>query len=84
MRYFVYFVVVVSFLDTFSQLISPYARDLGAGSLLMGLIVGVLALTTANQLFWIRFLQGIGGGLLIPAVFAFLGIVPARAGKEGP
>lgn len=112
--FFVYAIVMISFLDTFSQLpiISPYAQDLGAGSLMMGLIVGMYSfsnmignigagqwidrigrkkilifgmliaafsllfyafVTNPMQLLSVRFVHGIGGGLMIPAVFAYLG-----------
>lgn len=43
MIYFVYFIIMISFIDTFSQLpiISPYALSLGATPLLIGLVVGM-------------------------------------------
>lgn len=43
MIYFIYFVILVSFIDTFVQLpiISPYALSLGATSLLIGITVGI-------------------------------------------
>lgn len=43
MVYFIYFVILVSFIDTFSQLpiISPYAQGLGATPLLIGIVVGI-------------------------------------------
>ncbi|MBY7144994.1 MFS transporter [Virgibacillus sp. NKC19-3] len=109
-----YFIIVVSFLDTFIQLpiITPYALDLGASHFLAGAIVAVYSLTnmignifgghwidlfgrkkilligmlggavilffypfaqTGGQLFMIRFLHGVAGGLLIPAAFAYVG-----------
>lgn len=114
MVYFIHALIIVSFLDTFSQLpiIAPYAQELGGTSLVIGLVVGMYSLSnmignvlagpwidrfgrkrimlwgmgiagvslfiysvviTATQLLWVRFLHGIGGGLLIPAVFAYLG-----------
>lgn len=114
MVYFLYIIIVIAFLDTFSQLpiIAPFAQSLGATSLLIGLIVGMYSLanmggniiagqwidkfgrkkilviglfsvsicligyafvTTPQQLLLVRFLHGIGGGLLVPAAFAFLG-----------
>lgn len=113
MIFFVLFIIVVSFLDTFVQLpiISPYAQSLGAGAFIIGIIVGMYSLsnmfgnvlaghyidnigrkkimiigmliaglslfiyaivTSAQQLLLIRFIHGIGGGLLIPAAFAYL------------
>src|SRR5690625_596782 len=109
-----YFIIIVSFLDTFIQLpiITPYALDLGASHLLAGSIVVVYSLTnmvgnifgghwidrygrkrmlfagmffvafillfyplaqTGSQLFLIRFLHGLAGGVLIPAAFAYVG-----------
>lgn len=109
-----YFIIVVSFLDTFIQLpiITPYALDLGASHLLTGGIVAIYSLTnmvgnifgghwidqygrkkmlftgmaavavilvfyplaqTGWQLFFIRFLHGLAGGVLIPAAFAYVG-----------
>lgn len=43
MIYFIYFIIMVAFIDTFSQLpiISPYAQGLGATPLLIGLAVGM-------------------------------------------
>lgn len=114
MIYFIYIIIVIAFLDTFSQLpiIGPFAQDLGATSIFIGLIIGVYSLTnlvgnlvagiwidkfgrkkilisgmlfvsvcligytfvnTPQQLLVIRMLHGIGGGLLVPAAFAFLG-----------
>jgi MFS transporter, DHA1 family, multidrug resistance protein len=113
MLYFIYFVIVIAFLDTFSQLpiIAPFAQSLGASNFLIGLIIGMYSLsnmggniiagqwidmfgrkkilmiglffvsfcllgytfvTTSEQLLFIRFIHGIGGGLLVPAAFAFL------------
>lgn len=113
MIYFIYLIIVISFLDTFAQLpiIAPFSQSLGANSLLTGLIIGMYSLTnmggniiagqwidafgrkkiliigmlfvsiclfsytfvkTAEQLLLIRFFHGIGGGLLVPAAFAFL------------
>lgn len=109
-----YFIIIVSFLDTFIQLpiITPYAMDLGASHVLAGGIVAVYSLTnmvgnifgghwidqfgrkkmlftgmasvavilvfyplaqTGWQLFFIRFLHGLAGGVLIPAAFAYVG-----------
>ncbi|SHG23444.1 MFS transporter [Ornithinibacillus halophilus] len=47
MIYFIYFLIVVTFIDTFSQLpiISPYAQELGASALLIGLIIGIYSFT---------------------------------------
>lgn len=43
MRYFIYFLVMVAFIDNFAQLpiISPFAQGLGGTPLLIGLAVGV-------------------------------------------
>lgn len=43
MAYFIYLVIMISFIDTFSQLpiISPYAQGLGATPLLIGIAVGI-------------------------------------------
>jgi MFS family permease len=122
--YFVYFVIIVSFFDTFSQLplISPYALELGGSSLMIGIVVGMYSfsnmlgnifagqfidgmgrkkimiigmaiaggsllgyglVTTVEQLAAVRFLHGIGGALLVPAAFAYLGdrAVPGKRGK---
>src|SRR5690625_958444 len=109
-----YFIIIVSFLDTFIQLpiITPYAMDLGASHVLTGGIVAIYSLTnmvgnifgghwidqfgrkkmlftgmasvaiilifyplaqTGWQLFLIRFLHGLAGGVLIPAAFAYVG-----------
>lgn len=109
-----YFIIAVSFLDTFIQLpiITPYALDLGATHLLTGAIVAIYSLSnmvgniigghwidrfgrkkmllmgmvtvsivllcypyaqTGGQLFLIRFLHGLFGGVLIPAAFAYVG-----------
>jgi DHA1 family multidrug resistance protein-like MFS transporter len=114
MIWFVYLIVMVSFIDTFSQLplMAPYAVELGAGSLLTGLIIGMYsfsnmwgnlysgiksdrtgrkkmlllgmgiaagsllfygAVSSPIQLLFIRLIHGVGGGLMIPAVFAYLG-----------
>lgn len=114
MLYFVYIIIIIAFLDTFSQLpiIAPFSQNLGATNLLIGLIIGMYSLTnmagniiaglwidkfgrkkilvsgllfvsvcllgytlvtTPLQLLMIRFIHGIGGGLLVPAAFAFLG-----------
>ncbi|WP_342707802.1 MFS transporter [Anaerobacillus alkalilacustris] len=114
MVYFVYIIIIIAFLDTFSQLpiIAPFAQELGASSLLIGLIIGTYSLAnmvgniiagqwidkfgrkkilvigmlfvsvcllgytivvTAKQLLLVRLIHGIGGGLLVPAAFAFLG-----------
>lgn len=123
MVYFIHALIIVSFLDTFSQLpiISPYAQELGGTSVVIGLVVGMYSLSnmignvlagpwidrfgrkrimlwgmciagaslfiyaavvTATQLLWVRFLHGIGGGLLIPAIFAYLGD-RAHTGEKG-
>ncbi|WP_210469346.1 MFS transporter [Sporosarcina sp. 6E9] len=109
-----YFIIMVSFLDTFIQLpiITPYALQLGASNILAGGIVAIYSLTnmvgniigghwidrfgrkrmlfigmfaasiilllypyaqTGEQLFVIRFLHGLAGGVLIPAAFAYVG-----------
>lgn len=109
-----FFLIIVSFLDTFIQLpiITPYALELGASHLLAGGIVAVYSFTnmignifggywidqygrkrmlltgmffaaiilllyplaqTGWQLFFIRFLHGLAGGVLIPAAFAYIG-----------
>lgn len=109
-----YFIIIVSFLDTFIQLpiITPFALDLGASHLLTGAIVAIYSFTnmignifgghwidrygrkkmlftgmaavaiillfypvaqTGAQLFIIRFLHGLAGGVLIPAAFAYVG-----------
>src|SRR5699024_4106048 len=108
MNKILFFLIIVSFLDTFIQLpiITPYALSLGASHLLAGAIVAVYSLTnmvgniygghwidrygrkrmlligmllvaiillfyplaqTGWQLFIIRFLHGLAGGILIPA-----------------
>ncbi|MCT8137954.1 MFS transporter [Anaerobacillus sp. CMMVII] len=123
MIYFVYFIVVIAFLDTFSQLpiIAPFAQSLGASSLVIGLIVGMYSLanmggniiagqwidkfgrkrilvlgmffvsvclvgytfvTTPSQLLTMRLIHGLGGGLLVPSAFAFLGDY-SRSGNRG-
>lgn len=43
MIFFIYFIIMISFIDTFSQLpiISPYAQGLGATPLLIGMVVGI-------------------------------------------
>lgn len=43
MKYFIYFIVTVAFLDTFSQLpiMSTYAESLGGTPLIIGLVVGM-------------------------------------------
>ena len=112
MNLFLYYIVIVAFLDTFVQLpiITPYALELGAPLPLTGAIVAVYSLTNmvgniygghwidrygrkkmlysgmlavfvilllyplaqnAWQLFFIRFIHGLAGGVLIPAAFAF-------------
>ena len=47
MNWFLYYIVIVAFLDTFVQLpiITPYARELGASFALTGAIVAVYSLT---------------------------------------
>lgn len=112
MAYFLYFVIIISFFDNFSQLpiISPYAQELGGSSFLIGLAVGIYSFSnmlgnivagrwidktgrkkiivlgmliagssmlcyafvnTATQLVLVRLLHGVGGGLLVPAVFTY-------------
>src|SRR5699024_6136571 len=114
MNKILFFLIVVSFLDTFIQLpiITPYALSLEASHLLAGEIVGVYSLSnvvgniygghwidrygrkrllligmlltavillfcllaqTGWQLFIMRFLHGLAGGVLIPAAFAYVG-----------
>jgi len=109
-----YFIIMVSFLDTFIQLpiITPYALELGASNLLAGGIVAIYSLAnmigniigghwidrfgrkrmlftgmlsvsvillfypyaqSGEQLFVIRFIHGLAGGVLIPAAFAYVG-----------
>jgi MFS family permease len=111
--YFIYIVIIVGFLDNFTQLpiISPYAKALGGSSFWIGLVVSLYSLSnmlgnviagrwidsrgskrimivglavagcslvlyplagSVQQLAVIRFLHGLGGGLLVPAAFAFL------------
>ncbi|MDM5153461.1 MFS transporter [Bacillus sp. DX1.1] len=43
MKYFIYFIVIVAFFDTFSQLpiMSTYAQSLGGTPLIIGLVVGM-------------------------------------------
>jgi MFS family permease len=122
--YFVFFVIIVSFFDTFSQLplISPYALELGGSNLMIGVVVGMYSfsnmlgnivagqfiddigrkkimiigmvaaggslllyglVSTVEQLAMVRFIHGIGGALLVPAAFAYLGdrAVPGKRGK---
>lgn len=47
MIYFIYFLIVVAFVDTFSQLpiMSPFAQGLGASALMIGIIVGMYSFT---------------------------------------
>lgn len=114
MNLFLYYIVIVAFLDTFVQLpiITPYALKLGAPLALTGAIVAVYSLTNMVgnvfgghwidrygrkkmlysgmfavfailllyplaqngwQLFFIRFIHGLAGGVLIPAAFAYIG-----------
>lgn len=114
MTSFLYFIVIVAFLDTFVQLpiITPYALSLGASLTLTGGIVAVYSFTNmignvfgghwidrygrkkmlvtgmfavfgilllypfaqnGSQLFAIRFVHGLAGGVLIPAAFAYIG-----------
>ncbi|MDW7675697.1 MAG: MFS transporter [Bacillota bacterium] len=114
MSYFIYFVIIVSFIDNFSQLpiISPYAKALGGSSLIIGLAVGMYSFSnmignvfagqfidkvgrkkimligmiiagvsllayaqvaSASQLLLVRFIHGLGGALMVPAAFAYLG-----------
>lgn len=118
-----YFIIIISFLDTFIQLpiITPYAIELGASHLLTGAIVAVYSFTnmignivgghmidrlgrkkmllggilsvaiillfyplaqTSWQLFVVRFIHGLAGGVLIPAAFAFIGDL-TRKGTRG-
>ncbi|OIJ12789.1 MFS transporter [Anaerobacillus arseniciselenatis] len=50
MLYFIYIIIIIAFLDTFSQLpiIAPFAQSLGATSFMIGLIIGMYSL--ANML----------------------------------
>lgn len=114
MNKMLYFIIIVSFLDTFIQLpiITPYALELGSSHILAGGIVAVYSLTnmignvvgghwidrfgrkkmlfigmlsaafilllypfaqTGGELFVVRLLHGLAGGLLIPAAFAYVG-----------
>lgn len=114
MIYFVYFVIVVSFIDTMAQLpiLSTYVGTLGASAILIGIIMGAYSLSnmlgnlgagliidrygrviaivggmfvagiavfmyafvsSPEQLFWLRIVHGLGGAVLIPAAFAYLG-----------
>lgn len=114
MTSFLYYIIIVAFLDTFVQLpiITPYALSLGASLTLTGGIVAVYSLTNmignvfgghwidrygrkkmlvtgmfavfgilllyplaqnGGQLFAIRFIHGLAGGVLIPAAFAYIG-----------
>lgn len=114
MTSFLYFIVIVAFLDTFVQLpiITPYALSLGSSLSLTGGIVAVYSLTNmignvfgghwidrygrkrmlatgmfavfailllyplaqnGYQLFGIRLVHGLAGGILIPAAFAYIG-----------
>ncbi|ABS20915.1 MFS transporter [Bacillus cytotoxicus] len=43
MKYFIYFIVIIAFLDTFSQLpiMSTYAQSLGGTPLIIGLVIGM-------------------------------------------
>ncbi|MEI4803376.1 MFS transporter [Bacillus sp. NPDC077411] len=43
MKYFIYFIVIIAFFDTFSQLpiMSTYAQNLGGTPLIIGLVVGM-------------------------------------------
>jgi MFS family permease len=118
-----FFLIVVSFLDTFIQLpiITPYSLELGASHTLAGGIVAIYSLTnmvgnifgghwidrfgrkkmllagmffaaiilifyplaqTGWQLFIVRGLHGLAGGILIPAAFAYVGDI-SRAKTRG-
>ncbi|GAA0456721.1 MFS transporter [Alkalibacillus silvisoli] len=120
---YIYFIVVVAFLDTFIQLpiITPYALSLGASEVLTGFIVAIYSLSnvignvigghfvdrvgrkriliigmflvsvvlmtyplaqTGEQLFIIRFLHGIAGGVLVPSAFALIGDRSKRKGNQ--
>lgn len=43
LKYFIYFIVIVAFLDTFSQLpiMSTFAQSLGGTPLVIGLVIGM-------------------------------------------
>ncbi|MDY0393397.1 MFS transporter [Virgibacillus halophilus] len=47
MVYFIYFLIIVTFVDTFSQLpiMSPFAQGLGASAILIGIIIGMYSFT---------------------------------------
>ncbi|WP_405027655.1 hypothetical protein [Lentibacillus songyuanensis] len=47
MIYFIYFLIVAAFVDTFSQLPikSPFAQELEASALLIGIIIGMYSFT---------------------------------------
>ncbi|WP_078556921.1 MFS transporter [Bacillus alkalicellulosilyticus] len=113
MIYFIYFVIIISFIDNFAQfpIISPFAEEIGGTSFMIGLTVGMYSFSNMvgnlvagrwidqigrkkvmvvgmliaavsvllyafvympSQLVLVRFLHGIGGGLMVPAVFALL------------
>ncbi|QGT99400.1 putative MFS-type transporter [Candidatus Syntrophocurvum alkaliphilum] len=110
----VYFIVIVSFIDTMAQLpiLSPYVYSLGATSIVVGLIMGAYSLfnmignlgagliidrygrkiaiisgmiiagsavslyafvASPFQLLILRIIHGLGGAILIPAAFAYVG-----------
>ncbi|OEH84620.1 hypothetical protein BHU72_08985 [Desulfuribacillus stibiiarsenatis] len=111
---FLYFVIVVSFIDTMAQLpiLAPFITSLGATSIMVGIIMGAYSfsnmignlgagfiidrygrkigiysgmfiagmavflyayVTNPMELFILRIVHGVGGAILIPAAFAFLG-----------
>ncbi|MDN6161690.1 MAG: MFS transporter [Atopostipes sp.] len=123
MTLFLYFIVFVTFLDTFVQLpiITPYAMNLGASLTLTGAIVAIYSLANmignlyggywidrygrkkilitgmlfvfviallyplaenGKQLLLIRFIHGLAGGILIPAVFAYIGDLSEKSHQK--
>lgn len=116
---FIYYVIVVSFIDTMAQLpiLSTFVSSLGASAIMVGVIMGAYSfsnmvgnlgagfiidrygrkigiiggmflagfsvllyawVTSPTQLLWLRIVHGIGGAILIPAAFAYLGDLSAR------
>ncbi|SHG47903.1 Predicted arabinose efflux permease, MFS family [Thermosyntropha lipolytica DSM 11003] len=123
LAWFIYFVVVVSFIDTMAQLpiLSPFAYSLGASSIMVGLIMGAYSffnmagnlgagfiidrygrkkaitfgmllagmavflygwVNFPYQLLGLRIFHGLGGAILVPAAFAYLGD-RAKTGSTG-
>ncbi|WP_096201981.1 MFS transporter [Bacillus sp. FJAT-45350] len=117
--FILYIIIIVAFIDTFSQLpiIAPFAQSVGASPLIVGLIIGMYSfsnmlgnmlagkwidriggklilvigmitvslflfmytfVTNPTELLLVRFLHGLGGGLIVPAAFTLLG----AKGKE--